>query len=347
MEKHNGEFQIMLDHPPDHPDSILLGAADNAMKESSNLPSQARLLSRSEIIENYKRMFEACDDKKYLYIRKTIIAHIPQFTRKPPELLSPTSLSDMWLDQIHKGRFIVCKVIHHSIRMVAIQAAVEDKNGDVADLALYNYFETKGMTRSDISSLLPVDTVIIIREPWFKLGATGGHPTIRVDSPKDISFPTHKELLELDIPSSWRPSESLTAEDYEQIGNKAHEKDRFEAAVRAYTSGLSIDPSASLLRLNRLWCHLKLGNYSHALEDARIVLEDQSLTPEHLAKARYRMALVYYAQDRFSDALAALEQETIPGSCCARLQARPRDLVDGETTAGGQIPPEPDAYMRD
>ena len=82
--------------------------------------------------------------------------------------------------------------------MVAVQAAVEDQNGDVADLALYHCFETKGMSRSDISSLLPVGTVIFVREPWFKLGATGGYPTIRVDSPDDISFPTHKDLLLLD-----------------------------------------------------------------------------------------------------------------------------------------------------
>jgi hypothetical protein len=95
--------------------------------------------------------------------------------------------------------------------MVAIQTVIEDQNGDVADLALYHSFETKGMKREDIASLLPVGLVILVREPFFKPGATGGHPTIRVDSPTDVCFPTHSDLLLRDIPESWKPKDTMTA----------------------------------------------------------------------------------------------------------------------------------------
>jgi tetratricopeptide (TPR) repeat protein len=194
-----------------------------------------------------------------------------------------------------------------TVRMVAIQAAIEDRNGDVADLALYHSFETKGMKREDIASLLPVGLVILVREPFFKLGATGGHPTIRVDSPTDVRFLTHSDLMLRDIPESWKPRVGMTAEDYKAAGNAAYNKDHFEAAIRVFTFGLSIDPSASLLRLNRSWCHLKLGNPYCALSDARVVSEDQNLSLESRNKARYRMALAYYAMDRFSDALGLVD----------------------------------------
>ncbi|KAG8696905.1 hypothetical protein FRC11_000403, partial [Ceratobasidium sp. 423] len=100
------------------------------------------------------------------------------------------------------------------------------------------------------------------------------------------------------------------AQAYKEKGNNAFKNGRFESAIQAYSYGLSVDPSASLLRLNRSLCYLNINKPSMALSDALVASQGEALTDTLRSKARYRMALAYYALDRFKDTLAILEDKT-------------------------------------
>ncbi|KAG8726307.1 hypothetical protein FRC11_000405, partial [Ceratobasidium sp. 423] len=60
-----------------------------------------------------------------------------------------------------------------------------------------------------------------------------------------------------------------------------------------------------------------------ALNDAIVASEDEAMTDTLRSKARYRMALAYYASDRFKDALVVLEEKTV-------AQFSPRDFSELE-----------------
>ncbi|CAE6500610.1 unnamed protein product [Rhizoctonia solani] len=207
----------------------------------------------------------------------------PDFVRTPLESLSPISVSEMLLNNVHQGKYLIVRAITRTVRLVAIQVAVEDLGGNVVDLALYNCLEISGLDREGICNLIPMDQVLLIREP---------HP-----------------LLE-EYPETWKLGSEKDAQAYKDMGNYAFKNDRFESAIHAYSNGLSVDPTASLLRLNRSLCYLKVNKPSIALNDARVASKDETMTDTLRSKARYRMALAYYTLDRFVDALAILENKS-------------------------------------
>ncbi|KAG9088491.1 hypothetical protein FS749_002132 [Ceratobasidium sp. UAMH 11750] len=303
MEKRDGMFRIAPGETLDDPDRVLLDAETDGQRQSSLPPGPASLLSKSKIQDDYKKLYDASVGEDKVRVRQMVLVQTPRFVRSPLETLSPITLSEMMIRTVHKKNYLLCRVISPSVRMVAIQAAIEDQNGDVADLALYHSFETKEMERDDIASLLPIGLVILIREPLFWLGTTGGNPTIRVDSPADVIFPTYNDPVLQRLPDAWKTLEYPDAQGYREAGNKAFNRGHLEVAIRAYTYGLALDPSASLCRSNRGWCHFKLGNFSSAFSDLRAASEDETLPADIRNKARYRMALVYYAMDRFTDAM--------------------------------------------
>jgi hypothetical protein len=92
-----------------------------------------------------------------------------------------------------------------------------------------------------LDSQLPIGTKISIREPYVKVGAGGGQPFVRVNSPTDIV------VLEEDDPRcegvTWRYDGGLrriqankTAEDYKALGNTAFQRKDY------YVSGVVVTP---------------------------------------------------------------------------------------------------------
>lgn len=51
---------------------------------------------------------------------------------------------------------------------MAIEAAIEDPDGTVQLLALYNFPSMMQAGVDDIDAVLPVGTILAIREPYFK-----------------------------------------------------------------------------------------------------------------------------------------------------------------------------------
>lgn len=90
----------------------------------------------------------------------------------------------MKLEQLQKDCYIKLRFILPCFKMVAIHCLCEDHTGnDCIEMSIYN-FELKGHHYDDYFN---TNTVVYIKEPFYKTSATGTH-IIRVDNPKDIIF---------------------------------------------------------------------------------------------------------------------------------------------------------------
>jgi len=200
-----------------------------------------------------------------------------------------------------------------TVRRVALQLKVEDPNGDVVLVSLYNF---PGLFLADLKVLeahFPIGTVMAIREPWMKMSSTSSHPSpfIRVDSPSDIVIlePSHPTLHAV----RWKTSPFVyrhtftTALQWKDLGTKLFKACLFIPAALAWSRGIDNDPSIHTLHLNRSQAYIRLGWFSAALVDATHVLSALESLPQIEKKASYRAACAEYGLQRYSDALARLE----------------------------------------
>lgn len=83
--------------------------------------------------------------------------------------------------------------------------------------------------------------------------------------------------------------------------NQACQQGEFSLAVRLYTEALTADPQNCILYSNRSAAHLRLGQYSMALDDA---IKARVINPKW-PKAYFRQGVALQYLGRHADALAA------------------------------------------
>src|SRR5690348_5615894 len=100
----------------------------------------------------------------------------------------------MMLPKVHEGNYLVCHTLREATTFMGPTVPVEDLNGEVELLSLYNF-------RTDVSdaSWLPIGTIMVIKEPYLKKGSQSNDIIVRVDSPSDVIFvgETDKKMLEV------------------------------------------------------------------------------------------------------------------------------------------------------
>lgn len=188
---------------------------------------------------------------------------------------------------------------------------MEDQNRTIAEIVLLHCFETQGLSQNEASKIIPVGQVILIREPWLR--STESEPeahVICVNTPSVVSLLEHNHPILDTFPDDWNALCNPDIKFYQAAGDTAAKNGNLEAAVLAYTTALTINADAPLIRLNRSACHLKLGNLSLALQDAQTALESKALPRRSRDKALHAVASVYYAMDRFRHALDILSGST-------------------------------------
>ncbi|KAF8713702.1 SET domain, partial [Rhizoctonia solani] len=293
LDRSNGNYHLFLDGEPHHPDSIMLEAQREANKTRHPCPVSSYLTTRDELIEHYKLLYEISPENSKSdddsAIRQVAMLKVPEFLRIPLESLSPISISSMYLNKVHQEHYLIVRVISPAVRLAAIQVAIEDEQGSVIDLAMYHCFETSGLDRQGVIELVPLGQALIIRQPWLTRGLTGGNVTIRVSSPSDLIFLPPSHPLLSNCPEAWKAGGGKDSQVYKDIGNHAFKNGRFESAIQAYSHGLLVDPTASVLRLNRSACYLSINKPSMALKDAQIASEDKSMKDALRSKAQYRV----------------------------------------------------------
>lgn len=149
----------------------------------------------------------------------------------PAAELNPITISQMKLETHHRGRSIVVRVITPPDRMTNVMALIEDEKYSVVLLQLYNQPAEATVPKH---SILRKDGVMLIKEPFFKVTASGGNEySIRVDHVSDVIF---LDALDPLVPKRLRMASGellgMTSKEIRKEGNAAVGKKEWAEAER-------------------------------------------------------------------------------------------------------------------
>ena len=177
-------------------------------------------------------------------------------------------MADLELESHHRGRVLILRCIEESVRSAAIQTIVEDSSGEAERLAIYN-------CPADLKpeDYLPEGAVFALKEPYYEQAGQGS--CIRVDHPSDLIRLSYSDSI---LPEQFRPSESKSALQWKDEGNKAYGSGNYHLALWLYNIAIDLLSSSnkfedvSLRRLilrNRTMVQFYLGDFEPALIDAK------------------------------------------------------------------------------
>ncbi|KAG8968853.1 hypothetical protein FRC05_001339, partial [Tulasnella sp. 425] len=255
--------------------------------------------SRAQLSTNFESSRRYTTDRErdsYVARNQTIIGIEIHVSKTPLELLERTSLTRMHIRKTHKGKYLLCRIIALPARVFSVQILVEDVNGDVCRVTLYNYPGTIGAKSQLLDALFPVGSILAIREPTLKFATNGGNQLLRVDCPSDVIWlePDDERLVGVKwktgghVPDS--PRLPNTEEEWKKQGNGHYQNGLYIPAAVSYSRGLQRFPASSVLRLNRAMAYLQLEYYGAALSDCETAQENEDLPASLMSKALFRAA---------------------------------------------------------
>ena len=220
-------------------------------------------------------------------------------------------------------------------RLVAIMIGIEDPDGNPARLSIYNFPTLFDATLDDTEALFPIGTILLIREPTYKMSVSGNSAFIRVDSPSDIVFLSKDDPLLVGI--AWRcsinnaPKLVTSAEGWRSRGGLEFKAQRWLAAAVCYTNGLKINPGSTVLLLNRAETYLRLGWYFSALHDAQEALQLGPISDPTLnCKALIRTIKANYGLTRYEE-VVRIAEENLQNSECKTWLDKARKRITEQT----------------
>ncbi|KAI0849467.1 hypothetical protein F5Y00DRAFT_261600 [Daldinia vernicosa] len=221
---------------------------------------------------------------------------------RPLQDLKPLMISEMMLENHHRGSYALVHVLTPPDRMTAVMAIVEDEEGTAILLQLYNQPEESKVAKEHI---LKAHDICIIKEPFFKVTNSGAY-SLRVDHVSDIIW---LEDTDNRIPLEWRKrfiSLDESSEDIRKEGNEAVQKKDWAKAEQLYTNAIRAARTAKeekLAYLNRSLTNLYLDRPEKALSDAQ---KSNVGDDSPMEKALFREAKALYALGKFSSCLEKL-----------------------------------------
>ncbi|OQE24015.1 hypothetical protein PENFLA_c010G09886 [Penicillium flavigenum] len=255
----------------------------------------------------------------------------------PFSKLKKVMIKSLCLETHHRDQYLLLRTVTPTDTMTAVMAIVEDEDGSVLMLQLYNQEEELSGTHS-----LREGTVLVVNEPYVKVMADGDYG-IRVDHLSDVWFiPEFDDL----VPLSWRKRVTQAdgnASSWKEKGSEHFEKGDYHSAIQCYSKTLEAHPSPELLlitQLNRALSFLKSYCFDAALRDVEDVLQVSELSE----KALFRKAQALYQLRRFRESCQTHEilAEKYPDNNMAaheyaRASARLLEQNSGEYEFGKMI----------
>ncbi|EAW24582.1 TPR domain protein [Aspergillus fischeri NRRL 181] len=270
----------------------------NAQSRKGQRPKTTK--SRDEIIMQFmfRRMMSSNATVDSKTIRSSFVPPAYAPCTAPLRSLKKVVIKDLTLETHHRGSYILLRAVTPPDTMTAVMVIVEDEEGDVLMLQLYN--QEEGLSAQ---GRLIEGTVIIVKEPYLKAMSDGDYG-IRVDHLPDVRFiPDHDTL----IPSSWRRQlmENDASANYWKLkGNDCFNKANYHVAVDCYSKALGSSPTldeAITIKLNRALTFLKTHQFDVALRDLKIV----STGSKPSEKVLFRKAQALYYLQRFRESCDA------------------------------------------
>ncbi|KAJ6118364.1 hypothetical protein N7471_013831 [Penicillium samsonianum] len=212
----------------------------------------------------------------------------------PFSKLNKVMINSLCLETHHRERYLLLRTITQTDTMTAVMAIVEDEDGSVLMLQLYNQEQELSGAQK-----LREGTVLVVKEPYVKVMADGDYG-IRVDHLSDVWFiPEFDDL----VPFSWRKRVTQADENassWKAKGSEHFDQGDYRSAIQCYSKTLETHPSPELLvvaQLNRALSFLKSYNFDAALRDVNDVLQVSELSEEAL----FRKAQALYQLRRFKE----------------------------------------------
>ncbi|KAF2137062.1 uncharacterized protein K452DRAFT_341627 [Aplosporella prunicola CBS 121167] len=269
--------------------------AELAKQTTGQLPKSR---PRKDIVIREHQVFSTIpskllDDEVYHAEDEFVPLAYPPSTRSMREL-QQMPLKDLRLETHHHGRVLIVRLPVKALRILRnIQTVVEDSEGDVEKLLIFNF-----PLYLDPTSSLPRGQHIAIKEPYYTAHGEGG--VIHVHHSSDIlRLGSADELVS---PPMKNGATKKTAEQWKVEGNEAYKRGQYQQAIECFTLGLAVlnDPTQELgrtLRRNRALMHLSLEQYDAAKADAIQSLDNTSSN----IKSLYRAAMACYELEQFSE----------------------------------------------
>ncbi|CAB4475654.1 unnamed protein product [Rhizophagus irregularis] len=264
--------------------------------------------SRERLIEEHKKLDYFGDKNKYLV----------HTARSQPNLSlnlqHRISIANLQIDHKSTENFLLCRVITKFINISALLALVEDPDGNVERLALYNWTNIpknkveQMACRSIDQTFLPVGTKLVIKNLSYKVAADK-NTIINSNNPDDvIIIDHHNDKLFSDL--IWtsdllvkKEIKGKTVDEFRCRGNDYFASKNYTAAIDEYSNGIKLKPQNGTLFANRAEAYLRLFQFRNALNDAEVVLKYE---PSHL-KAAYRKGKALCGLKRYKEAIITLQ----------------------------------------
>ncbi|CAG8610794.1 6678_t:CDS:1, partial [Dentiscutata heterogama] len=297
-------------------DEILQTAFLRITSSNSQRKSRQQLISEHEYRLNY--FDQAYNENLFIVYNTYEQRNIKPTPKIKFTLENRISIKNLRINKEYHGKFLVCRVIAKCIKINALLTIVEDPEGDVERLALYNFNQKsvsqgrgpmKPLSVDHASKYLPIGTQIVIGNPSYQI-AGDGNAIIYSDNPDDVIMIIDRKIQLRD--AAWRTDRPKGT--YSIIGNKKSVDEcrfrgneyfmssDFMAAVREYSGGIKLEPYNIALLANRAEAYLRLQQFKKALADVEMVLK---LEPSHL-KAAFRKGKALCGLKRYQEAIIVL-----------------------------------------
>ncbi|KAF2842387.1 hypothetical protein M501DRAFT_1043300 [Patellaria atrata CBS 101060] len=193
--------------------------------------------SREEILSSHATNCKALAESPEAYvIRQYFLPKAYPPSTVPLKELEPVKqlihVGDLTLETHHRGKVVFGKVISSPYRSTGVIVVIEDEEGDVEKLSIYNRDDTT------LDCFIAENDFIAIKEPFYKYNGDEDY-AIRVDHPSDLLILEEGSSF---IPEKLRkPDQNLsrTASDDKQAGDKAYLAKQYFRALECYSQAIS------------------------------------------------------------------------------------------------------------
>ncbi|KAJ6139733.1 hypothetical protein N7471_006219 [Penicillium samsonianum] len=252
--------------------------------------------SKDEILMQFmfRQMMNTKAPASPMEIRSSFLPPAYPPCHTPFSKLKKVMIKNLCLETHHRERYLLMRTVTQADTMTAVMAIVEDEDGGVLMLQLYNQEQELSNAYS-----LREGTVLVVKEPYVKVMADGDYG-IRVDHLSDVWFVPEFDDL---VPLSWRKRVTQADENassWKAKGTEHFDQGDYRSAILCYSKTLDAHPSPELViiaQLNRALSFLKSYRFDAALKDVEHVLQVSELSEKGL----FRKAQALYQLRRFKE----------------------------------------------
>jgi tetratricopeptide (TPR) repeat protein len=204
--------------------------------------------------------------------------------------------------------------------------AVEDINGWAAKVTLYNFQGIQDAKPNELDTMFPVNTMIIIREPYVKMEFGTDSHHIEIQSPSDLVIlqPGSPFLSDVEWKTGQKenPTSVRTGTQWKKLADRHVMAKEYFAAAVAYSNALQVEPSLVSARVNRSMTNFYIGAFAAAQRDVQVALKDEKLSTADRIKALCQSARAAYSQGDYESSMKSFLD-------CSTLEPTHREAKEG------------------